>query len=315
LDEWVHAEGFDVGRYYGHCIDEATYEGQLYALPHISEPGAVGLSMNLDLFQEAGVDPLTFDSSMEELVVAGQTIREKTDKFGFARAFNYYNWVTHIRAFGGDFMSADGKRCVLLDDDKALAGVQHLYDLAHTWGISPRPDEMEGGLSGMFRGGTLATTTIWPVQATAWPKAVAFEMGSTMMPKGPGGRGSMLNQHMFSVAIASQHPAQAWAWVKWICSAEFSKTRALADSGGPIGMPEVWHDKELLAQYPVWREWAKVMDEVGPNYTAANLRGQEVEDAFNQGASAIMTQAVGVQEGLQKITKEVQKILDKSIAV
>ena len=52
-----------------------------------------------------------------------------------------------------------------------------------------------------------------------------------------------------------------------------------------------------------------------PNYSAANLRGQEVDDAFNQGASAIMTQTVGVEPGLLEMTEVVQKILDKPLAV
>ena len=125
----------------------------------------------------------------------------------------------------------------------------------------------------------------------------------------------MLNQHMFSVAMASKHPEQAWEWVKYACSAEFSKTRAMARGGGPVGIQEVWHDEELLTKCPAWREWAAVMDEVGPNYNAANLRGKEVEDAFNQGASTIMTEEMGVEEGLVSITKEVQKILDESIAI
>lgn len=124
----------------------------------------------------------------------------------------------------------------------------------------------------------------------------------------------MLNQHMMSVAAASQHKDAAWEWVKWTCSADFSKTRALQGLGGPVGMPAVWHDEELLSAFPAWTEWADIMDNVGPNYTAANLRGKEVEDAFNQGVSAIMVQEVGVEEGLINIKDAVQAILDKSVA-
>jgi hypothetical protein len=46
----------------------------------------------------------------------------------------------------------------------------------------------------------------------------------------------MLNQHMMSVATASRHKDAAWEWVKWSCSAEFSKARAMAGRGGPVGM-------------------------------------------------------------------------------
>ena len=105
LDEFVNAEGFDVGQYYDYCIDEATYDGQLMALPHISEPGNVGLSMNLDLFEAAGVDPITFDSSMDDLIATAQAIKDTTGKFGFGLgpqigyltgATDYYKGSTRV---------------------------------------------------------------------------------------------------------------------------------------------------------------------------------------------------------------------------
>jgi len=37
LDSFVEGEGFDLEQYYPNCIAEARYEGNLMALPHISE--------------------------------------------------------------------------------------------------------------------------------------------------------------------------------------------------------------------------------------------------------------------------------------
>ena len=56
------------------------------------------------------------------------------------------------------------------------------------------------------------------------------------------------------------------------------------------------------------------MDEVGPNYTAANLRGKELEDTFNQTISAILVQEVGVADGLERVRQACQDVLDKPIA-
>jgi ABC-type glycerol-3-phosphate transport system substrate-binding protein len=314
LDPYIEAESFDINQYYPNCIAEATYEGQIMALPHISEPGQIGLGMNLDLFEQAGVEPITFESSLDDLLNAAIQIKEATGTLGFARPNDYFNWVTHVRSFGGDFLDPEGTRCVL--DEKALAAFQNLYDMVYELEIAPTPAQVAENTISMFQGGSLASASIWPIQASSWPTAIEeFEVSSTMLPPGPVARGSMLNQHMMSVAAASQHGQAAWEWVKWTCSAEFSIERALAGKGGPVGIPEVWHHEEILNMFPSWREWAAVMDEVGPNYTAANLRGKELEDAFNQGVSAIMVQEVGVEEGFERLISACQEILDRPIAL
>lgn len=320
LDAFIEGEDFDLAQYYPNCIAEAQYEGNLMALPHISEPGNIGLMMNLDLFEQAGAEPLDFNSSMEDLIAAGEKLTSDgnsdgvMDVFGFARNVDYFNWVTHVRSFGGDFLNAEGTQC-LLDSPEALAAFQQLYDVVYVHNISPSPAQVADGVTSMFQGGSLATMSGWPIHASQWPTVITdFKVGSTIVPNGPAGHGSMLNQHMMSVAAASKHKEAAWEWVKWTCSAEFSKTRALQGLGGPVGMPSVWHDEELLTSFPAWREWADIMDNVGPNYNAANLRGKEVEDAFNQGISAIMVQDITVEEGLLKIKDDVQEILDKSVA-
>ena len=203
----------------------------------------------------------------------------------------------------------------MLESDEALAAFQQLYDVVYEYGISPSPAQVADGIPSMFQGGSLATMSGWPIHASQWPtKIEAFQVDSTIVPQGPAGHGSMLNQHMMSAASASEHKDAAWEWVKWTCSADFSKTRALQGLGGPVGMEKVWHDEDLLAAFPAWEEWARIMDDVGPNYNAANLRGKEVEDAFNQGVTAIMVQEVDVEQGLVNIVEAVQDILDKPIA-
>ena len=79
-------------------------------------------------------------------------------------------------------------------------------------------------------------------------------------------------------------------------------------------MPSVWHDPGLVAKYPVLAEWARVMDQVGPSHTAANLRGKEPEDAFNQNITAILVQDKIVEEDLDAIVEDCQDILGRPIA-
>ena len=320
LDPHMEAEHFDIEQYYDYCIDEATYDGKVMALPHISEPGNIGLMMNLDLFEQAGVEPLTFDSTTEDLINAGQAIAKdkngdgKPDVWAFGNSNNYFRWVTHVRSYGGDFLNSEGTKCVL-DDEKALAAFQNQYDLVYKYKITPSPADTEQSVTKMFQGGSLAMYVGWPIHASQWPDRIKdFKVSSTIMVNGPAGHGSMLNQHMMSVAAVAKHPEAAWEWVKWTCSRKFSIERALKGLGGPTGMASVWHDPGLLQEFPPWQEWAAIMDHVGPNNTAANLRGKELEDTLNQGISGIMVEEVGVKEGLERIREECQKVLDKPIA-
>jgi ABC-type glycerol-3-phosphate transport system substrate-binding protein len=313
LDPFVQAERFDVGQYYPYCITEATYEGKLMALPHISEPGQVGLVMNLNLFEKAGVKPLDWNSKWEDLVNAAQKIT-KDNVFGYANNTDYFNWVTRVRSWGGDYLNAEGTKCVL-DDQKALAAFQMQHDLVYKYKASPSPSAVQGSLDKMFQGGSLAMWACWPINASSWSTSIKdFKVGSTMLPPGPVGRGSLLNQHMMSVSAVTKYPEAAWEWVKWTCGRKFSLDRALKGAGGPVGMNSVWHDPDLLKKFPSWEEWAKVMDSVGPNYTAANLRGKELEDTFNQGITGIMVNEVSVKAGLDRVRQETQTILDKPIA-
>lgn len=317
LDPLIEAERFDIGQYYPNCIEETRYEDEIMALPHISEPGQIGLMMNLDHFEEVGIEPLGWDSTLEDLVNAAVKLTRMKDgrqHFGFSRDTNYFNWVTMARSFGGDFLNPEGTQCVL-DDEKALAAFQFLYDMVYAHKAAPSPDQIENTGGAMFQGGILSMYVGWPIHASNWPSAIKdFRVGSTMLPPGPAGRGSMLNQHMMSVASASQHVAGAWEWVKWTCGRQFSRERALSGKGGPVGMPSVWNDPEILQMFPAWEEWARVMGTVGPNYTAANLRGKELEDTFNQNVMAIMVQEVGVPEGLARVREECQKVLDAPVA-
>ena len=66
-------------------------------------------------------------------------------------------------------------------------------------------------------------------------------------------------------------------------------------------------------QLPSWQEWGDVVGQVGPNSTAANLRGREREDTFNQGVSAIMVEEVTMEVGLESDNVACHEALNRSL--
>jgi len=318
LDDLMKSEGFDLGLYYPNCIAEVTYEGKVMALPYISEPGNLGIANNLNLMKQRGAKPLTWDSTLDDLVktaVACQFDENKDgkiDHFGWGVSRTYFAMVAYFRSFGGDLLSPDGKKCVMYSPE-VKATVKWHHDLIYKHKGSLTPAEVEESTDQMFFAGRLGMAQYWPFAVLSWRVTIKdkFQSSFTVNPPGPKGRGSLLNQHMMSVAAASKSVEEAWAYVKWACSRELVKIGCLEGKRGPVGMASIYHDPDILAKIPEWEEWARIMDNVGPNYIAANLRGREMEDAFNNGIQEIWLNKIGVDEGVSKVAKAVQDVLDK----
>ncbi len=83
------AERFDIGQYYPNCIAEAQYDGKIMATPHISEPGQIGLMLNLDHFGEVGIEPISWESSLDDLIATAIKLTRTKDGrqlYGFSPA-------------------------------------------------------------------------------------------------------------------------------------------------------------------------------------------------------------------------------------
>jgi multiple sugar transport system substrate-binding protein len=312
LEPLARAERFALNEYYPNALGEATWDGKLYSLPHITEPGQVGLMWNKNLFAGTNVRPPTLGWTYNDLRVAATELsRGPTDareQLGYAGSYGALGFLPLLRAFGGDLLSADGTRCVL-DTPQALAAVQWQHDLIQRQFAAPAPGKAPAG---GFNGGKIAMQPIWPVAIKAVPLQLggSFEVASTMIPTGPGGeKGTMLNSHTMGVVKTSKHPDEAWAWVKWSCGRDYSVHRVLSGNGGPAGRPDAWRNEQVLREIPEWKDWADLMDRARPNHIPANLRGQELEAAFDQHTGAIWRGELGPADGIKQTTAAVQEVL------
>jgi ABC-type glycerol-3-phosphate transport system substrate-binding protein len=197
----------------------------------------------------------------------------------------------------------------VLDTPQALAAVQWQHDLIQRQFAAPVPGKAPAG---GFNGGKVAMQPIWPVSIKQVPIQLggSFEVGSTVMPTGPGGeKGTMLNSHTMGVVKTTKHQDEAWAWVKWSCGRDYSVHRVLAGNGGPTGRPDAWRNEQVLREIPEWKDWADLMDRARPNHIPANLRGQELEAAFDQHTGAIWRGELGPADGIKQTTAAVQEVL------
>ncbi len=312
VEPLAKGDKFALTDYYPNALAEATWEGKLMSLPHITEPGRVGLMWNKSLYAATSLKPpsldWTYDTVREAATELSKGPTDQRDQYGFAGAYAYLEFTPILRAFGGELLSPDGTTCVL-DSPSSLAAVQWHHDMIRRQYAVPAPGQAPAG---GFNGGRIAMQAIWPLAIKQTPKQLSgsFDVASSLLPKGPRGeRGSMINTHTMGVTRPTKHVEEAWAWVKWSCGKDFAIHRILSGAGGPVGRPDVWRNEQVLRDIPEWKDWLEIMDKARPNHVPANLRGQDVEDAFDKHLGAVWRGEIGPADGIKRAVTAIQEVL------
>jgi ABC-type glycerol-3-phosphate transport system substrate-binding protein len=216
--------------------------------------------------------------------------------------------MPYLRAYGGDLLSPDGTKC-LLDSPQGMAAIQWQHDLIRRSGAVPAPSITPAP---SFNGAQVAMQPANPMtaQTTAVQLKGAFQLGTSLLPKGPTGkRGTILVSHTMGVTSSTKLKDEAWAWTKWSCSKDFGVHRVISGNGGPGGRQDIWKNEQLLKDVVGWQNWVGLMDDVMPHYIPANLKGQEVEDALNKQLNAIWRGEMNPADGVKQAVSAINEVL------
>jgi multiple sugar transport system substrate-binding protein len=312
IEPLAKADKFALSEYYPRALEDISFKGKLMALPHITEPGRGGLIWNKNQFTAAGAkEPdlsWTYDTLRDAAIAASRGPSDAREVFGLNGSYGYLEFMPILRAYGGDLLSPDGMRCVL-DSPQGMAAIQWQHDLIRRNGAVPAPGINP---SPSFNGAQVAMQPANPMtaQTTAVQLKGAFQLGTSLLPKGPTGkRGSILVSHTMGVTTSTKYVDEAWAWTKWSCSKEFGVHRVISGNGGPGGRQDIWKNDQLLKDVVGWQNWVGLMDDVMPHYIPANLRGQEVEDALNKQLNSIWRGEVAPADGVKQAVGAINEVL------
>ena len=187
--------------------------------------------------------------------------------------------------------------------------MQWQHDLLQRRYTAPAPGQAPAGGS---NGEQLAMQPIWPVSIKAVPLQAlggSFAVASTLLPAGPGGeRGTMLNSHTMGVVKATKHPDEAWAWVKW-SSGRTTRCSGCSPATGARRAAGRVARRAGAARDPGVEGLGRPDGPGPPNHVPANLRGQELEAAFDQHTGAIWRGELGPADGIKQTAPAVQEVL------
>jgi len=329
--------------YYPACWEEAVYRGKVYAIPYGADARA--LYYNKALLREARfvdrdgevIPPKSWEDLLrynQKLTVSDE--RGQVLRIGFSPLFGPAGFYLYGWQNGGEYMTADGRRCTL-DDPKIVEALQWIVDYYDAAGGRAKIKTFEavGFLSGAldpFLIGRMAMVVDgdWKLSNIARYKPdMEFGVMPVPTPKGmppitwSGG-------FSFAIPVGARHPELAWEFIKWMVSPEaweirtrvqlrFNQSRGVTyvpaissnrKANDVIREKFVDHNPGLNANLKAaYRLFVDLMP--SSKFRPVTPVGQKLWDEHHRAAEFATYHRMTAQEALSRGRQEVQKELDR----
>ncbi|WP_328337821.1 ABC transporter substrate-binding protein [Streptomyces violaceus] len=233
-------------------VDTATYDGQLYAVPYVTNAGL--LLYRKDVLAEEGVAP---PRTWAELERYAKTIAPKHGLDGYAGQFLPYEGLTvnaaeAVYSAGGSILGDEGER-VTVDSAAAREGIGFLArGVKEGWipeeALAYKEEESKQAL----QDGRLLFLRNWPyayVGASAPGSQVAGKIGAVPLPGRDGPGTSVLGGSNLAVSTHARHPDSAARLIAYLTS-ERVQRQVLTRGALPPVRADLYKDPQLIRRFP-----------------------------------------------------------------
>lgn len=317
VDALLKGDRFDLGQYFPAVIEGMKYRGDLMGLPFHGHPGFPFFFYNAELFSKRGVpvpdDKWTLDTLLE--AAKKLTVRDGSgvDQFGWYSAVGYHPLIIWARMFGGDLISADGKKSALATPG-TKAAVEWLMNARQRHRIDPLPEELSGqNVNDLFAAGRFGMLQGDSAQISAMVTRIQgrFPWSVALLPPGPKAKTALTTPHIMGITSQSKAVAEAWAFLRSYTSKDAGVDKALDGAGVPGGRPDAWNDPRILAGVPQYKIVARAFEYAKPEAAPANVRGLEASGAIDRELQPMWAGTEAVDAGLTRASTVLQGILDQ----
>ncbi|MEU9226291.1 ABC transporter substrate-binding protein [Streptomyces massasporeus] len=233
-------------------VDTATYDGQLYAVPYVTNAGL--LLYRKDVLAEEGVAP---PRTWAELERYAKTIAPKHGLDGYAGQFLPYEGLTvnaaeAVYSAGGSILGDEGER-VTVDSAAAREGIGFLArGVREGWIPREALTYKEEESKQAFQDGRLLFLRNWPyayVGASAPGSNIAGKVGAVPLPGSDGPGTSVLGGSNLAVSAHARHPDSAARLIAYLTS-ERVQRQVLTRGALPPVRADLYQDPALIRRFP-----------------------------------------------------------------
>ncbi|MBT2216792.1 ABC transporter substrate-binding protein [Virgibacillus dakarensis] len=265
LDRFIKKDGIDMDAYFPGTVASGKFNGKQWAMPKFTDAGV--LYYRSDIVEEP---PKTWD---ELIKMAGELKGEKGTEFGYIMQAAQYeglitNAIEYIASYGGQVIDEDNN--VVVDSPETVEAIKKMQEIAQSDFV---PDNilnfMEIETESAFIEGKSVFARNWPyMQASAADEErskVAGNVEITTLPEGKAGSASTLGGWMAMINRYSEHPEEAWEFVKFMTGAEGQKITAIEGGSAPT-LKALYDDPEVKETSPLFAnpEFVNTLDNAVP---------------------------------------------------
>jgi multiple sugar transport system substrate-binding protein len=246
INDYVAADAVDTAQYFPGLVDLwKTPDGEQYGLP--KDWDTIALVANKQMLADAGIDEAsladltwnpqdggTFEETIAALSVDTNGVRGNEPGFDPASVATYgfglvntgggngqTEWSWLAVSNGWTFMDQPfWGTSFNYDDPKFIETIDWIKGVIDKGYAPPFEVFSATGHNDLFKAGQTATTSLgsWEIGDAV---AAEFETAFFPTPVGPtGARASMFNGLADSISASTEHPDEAWQWVKFLASAD-----------------------------------------------------------------------------------------------
>lgn len=313
LEPHMEADNFDIEDYYEEHLLNARYDGDLYGLDWAVAP--VVVYTNLDLYEAAGVEPLSADYTWDEVLEKAAQLTQGDDVFGWGPE-DFIGIIQHIWQAGWD-LHADGYTHTNIDNAEVIEAVQFWADLSLEQGLAPTP-EQTGGISGVesFQTGRYANYVdgVWQMAGSA--KDWEFNWQVAYHPSKSASRGIMWNSYN-GINAQTEHPDEAWQFLKDWSSTEsqirYNSTFGYIPGRRSAAAENPWISESEHLSHIDWNVYNTAAENGHRPLNAP--RNGEVNDLISNAITQVLSGQETAEAALTAIAADVNELLESGYGV
>ena len=248
----VEADDVNVDQYFEGLADLWTRDGRRWGLP--KDWDTIAVVINEDLFRAAGVDPDALDSwtwNPDDGGTFAEVLRQvgdAGDHFGFgtlySSPFGQQEWSNLAHSTGWVYSPGPYSNQFNYDQDGLHQTMDWYVRMIDQGVFAPLEDVSSIGDATLFTSGRIAGTFAGSWMIGHYVNNAEFPIRFVPLPIGPVGRRSAFNGLADSIWVGTEHPGEAWEWVKFLASEE---AQAIVGQAGVV-FPAVRGTEQLAFQ-------------------------------------------------------------------
>jgi multiple sugar transport system substrate-binding protein len=251
----------DLNDIYPALLQEAKWRGTMYSLP--MEATGIALLCNRELFKAAGLDPARPPQTWDELreyarkMTVDKNGDGKNDQVGFFVPIfpasgplgDWMVWQFYPFLFeaGGDVINKEQTH-VLYNSEAGVKALTLWKDIYADLNLGSFTIDYEVA----FASKTLAMTLDGPWNLPRWRQIKGLDWEIAPLPVGPAKRATIVGGEYLAIFKQSQHPKEAWKFVKWMTRPDIQAFWSMKSGYLPIrnSVKDVKEYREFLDQNP-----------------------------------------------------------------